>query len=264
MPENINIPSLMRQAREAISQKNFEDAAAVYELILQDPDMMDLLDIKARYAFCIEEAGNIPKAIELYQEIVGIYRETGETGAAKALELKISILNKLSAKPSPSSAQKKPKKAASKQPSAPKPDIKAAPEEPDFLSLDTQDLTPLEDLEATQELSPTEAPDPDPMEITRLINTNTTQDTPESDIEHTQAKPTPDSMTDTVKIQLKPVDDQKPPVLELELEESAADLAAMMEKKLQDNAEKLFGAARLKAKFGSPASRPNNHRPKRK
>jgi len=95
MSEVSNTHALMRQARKAVIQENFAEAEKLYGLVLQDPEMQNLLDIKTRYAFCVEKIGNIEKAVELYQEIVAIYQQSGEKGAAKALELKISILQSL-------------------------------------------------------------------------------------------------------------------------------------------------------------------------
>lgn len=88
-------PSLLRKARITFSKENYEEAAELYARILQDPEMHDHLDLKTRYAFCIEKTGNLVDAIDVYQEIVTLYKGAGETGAAKATELKISILQKL-------------------------------------------------------------------------------------------------------------------------------------------------------------------------
>jgi len=104
MSEALNIPSLLRQVRKAVLKENYEEAVGLYELIVQDPEMAELLDTKTRYAFCVEKTGNMPKAIELYQEIVEIYKGSGESGAAKALELKISILKSLAENKKPSKA----------------------------------------------------------------------------------------------------------------------------------------------------------------
>jgi len=95
MSDTLNIPSLLRQVRKAVSQENYEEAVRLYKLIIQDPEMESLLDTKTRYAFCVEKTGDLSKAIELYQNIVEIYKDSGEAGAAKALELKISILQSL-------------------------------------------------------------------------------------------------------------------------------------------------------------------------
>ncbi len=88
----MNIPVTLRQARKAVAQENFIEAERLYALVLQDEAMQDMVDIKIRYAFCLEKTEKLTDAIEIYQDVVCIYQAQEEVGAAKALVLKISIL----------------------------------------------------------------------------------------------------------------------------------------------------------------------------
>lgn len=83
---------MLRQARKAVAQENFVEAERLYALVLQDEDMQDMIDIKIRYAFCLEKIEKTTEAIVVYQDVVNIYQVQGEVGAAKALTLKITIL----------------------------------------------------------------------------------------------------------------------------------------------------------------------------
>jgi len=91
----MNIPVMLRQARKAVAQEAFAEAERLYALVLQDKDMQDMIDIKIRHAFCLEKIESINDAIQVYQSVVQVYQTQGESGAAKALELKITILGKL-------------------------------------------------------------------------------------------------------------------------------------------------------------------------
>ena len=91
----MNIPVMLRQARKAVAQEAFAEAERLYALVLQDKGMQDMIDIKVRHAFCLEKIESIHKAIQVYQSVVQVYQTQEESGAAKALELKIAILGKL-------------------------------------------------------------------------------------------------------------------------------------------------------------------------
>ncbi|MDX8387878.1 MAG: hypothetical protein R8M46_05000 [Ghiorsea sp.] len=93
--ESNNIHMLMRKARIAVSREDFEEAERNYALVLLHPEMMEQFDVKMRHAFCIEKTGDISRAVTLYQEIIELYQQKGEAGAAKALQLKVNILLKL-------------------------------------------------------------------------------------------------------------------------------------------------------------------------
>lgn len=88
----MNIPVMLRQARKAVAQENFVEAERLYALVLQDESMQDMIDIKIRYAFCLEKMEKTTEAITIYQDVVRIYQAQDEVGAAKALTLKITIL----------------------------------------------------------------------------------------------------------------------------------------------------------------------------
>lgn len=81
-----SIPKLLRQVRKAISQENYPEAETLYEKILQYPEMADDLDIRVRYASCTEKNGNRDQAIDAYCEVLKIYQERGEEGAAASIE----------------------------------------------------------------------------------------------------------------------------------------------------------------------------------
>lgn len=88
----MNIPVTLRQARKAVAQENFVEAERLYALVLQDEGMQGMIDIKIRYAFCLEKIEKTTEAIAVYQDVVGIYQSQEEVGAAKALTLKVTIL----------------------------------------------------------------------------------------------------------------------------------------------------------------------------
>ena len=83
---DIPLPKLLRQARKAVSREEFREAEDLYVSILTFPEMEDDLDIKLRYAYCAEKNENFDLAIQVYSEVVGIYRNSAEKGAAEALE----------------------------------------------------------------------------------------------------------------------------------------------------------------------------------
>lgn len=90
----MNISVMLRQARKAVAQEDFVDAERLYALVLQDDEMKDMIDIQIRHAFCLEKIEDTSAAIAVYQDVVKVYQEQGEVGAAKALALKITILGK--------------------------------------------------------------------------------------------------------------------------------------------------------------------------
>jgi len=83
---SVSIPKLLRQVRKAISQENYPEAEMLYEKILQFPEMADDLDIRVRYASCTEKNGNRDQAIDAYCEVLKIYQERDEKGAAASIE----------------------------------------------------------------------------------------------------------------------------------------------------------------------------------
>ncbi|MDT8377094.1 MAG: cyclic nucleotide-binding domain-containing protein [Mariprofundaceae bacterium] len=89
---DIPLPKLLRQARKAVSKKEYHEAEALYASIVQFPQMADDLDVRLRYAYCAEKAGNLKQAIKTYNEAVTVYHQSGEEGAAAALEKVIEVL----------------------------------------------------------------------------------------------------------------------------------------------------------------------------
>lgn len=83
---DIPLPKLLRQARKAVSNEAYDEAEALYIAILDFPEMSNDLDIRLRYAYCAEKSRNYEQAIETYTEVVNIYHQTGEEGAAEALK----------------------------------------------------------------------------------------------------------------------------------------------------------------------------------
>lgn len=98
---NTSLPKLLREVRKAISQENYPQAETLYEQILQHPDMADDLDIRVRYASCTEKNGNRDQAIDAYCEVLKIYRERGEEGAAASIEKILEGLREKNVEPEP-------------------------------------------------------------------------------------------------------------------------------------------------------------------
>ena len=83
---DIPLPKLLRLARKAVSRDEYHEAEKLYASIMKFPEMADDLDIRLRYAYCTEKTENLEQAIETYSEVVAIYHQSGEEGAATALE----------------------------------------------------------------------------------------------------------------------------------------------------------------------------------
>lgn len=95
---NVSLPNLLRQVRKAIAKENYQEAEALYRKILKLPEMADDLDIHLRHAYCLEKLGDIGQAIETYSAVIHFYKESGEEGAASALEQSLSGLRDKSEK----------------------------------------------------------------------------------------------------------------------------------------------------------------------
>ncbi len=108
----MSLPSLLRQARSAVSDKKYNEAEALYAAIMQYDEMKDNLDIKMRHAFCAEKSGNIEVALNYYQQIVVTYHEQGELAAAEILEKNIAALYDKAEKAITSSPPKTPEDEA--------------------------------------------------------------------------------------------------------------------------------------------------------
>lgn len=83
---DIPLSKLLRQARKAASNEAYHEAGELYASIIKLPEMADDLDIRLRYAYCAEKTENLQQAIETYNEVIVIYHQSGEAGAAAALE----------------------------------------------------------------------------------------------------------------------------------------------------------------------------------
>lgn len=92
MNDEVALPQLLREARKAAFKHEYAEAEALYSSVLLFPEMHDNLDVKMRYAYCAEKAGNLDDAIHYYEEIIETYRETGETGAADSLQESVEKL----------------------------------------------------------------------------------------------------------------------------------------------------------------------------
>ncbi len=86
------LSKLLRLARKAVSREEYHEAEQLYASITEFPEMADDLDTRLRYAYCAEKTGNLKQAIETYSEVVVIYHQNGEEGAATALEQTIEGL----------------------------------------------------------------------------------------------------------------------------------------------------------------------------
>jgi len=89
-----NIPALLRKARKAAGAEDFATAKDLYAQVLAEKNDGDDLDIKLRYAWCLEHLGEMDECLAIYRDVVGRYRQQGESGAAEALEGTIRELEK--------------------------------------------------------------------------------------------------------------------------------------------------------------------------
>lgn len=95
MVDEKDIPELLRTARLAMLKQDFAQASQQYSIILTNPEMQKNIDLKAQYAFCLEKKGHLAEAIKQYHDVVVMYLKKKEMAAAKALDLKISVLRSL-------------------------------------------------------------------------------------------------------------------------------------------------------------------------
>ncbi|MDQ6975927.1 MAG: cyclic nucleotide-binding domain-containing protein [Mariprofundaceae bacterium] len=82
---------LLRNARKAVSNKDYAEACALYRDILEH-DKLGNIDYKFRLAWCSEKAGYINDACFLYEEIIFYYNQKNEQATAASLQV---ILNRL-------------------------------------------------------------------------------------------------------------------------------------------------------------------------
>lgn len=93
------VAALLRQARKAAFAEDYAKARDLYAEILATPDMADDLDLRIRYAWCLQHLGEMGECLAIYREVVDIYRQQGETGAAESLERTIRELESQHNKP---------------------------------------------------------------------------------------------------------------------------------------------------------------------
>lgn len=92
----VPLSKLLRLARKAVASENYVEAETLYLRAMEFPDISDDLDIRVRYAYCTEKNGNLDQAIDAYCEVLNIYRNNGEKGAAASIE---KILEELRNRP---------------------------------------------------------------------------------------------------------------------------------------------------------------------
>lgn len=84
---------LLKNARKAISNKDYAEACALYRDILEH-DQLGNIDYKFRLAWCSEKAGYINDACFLYDEIITYYNEKNEQATAASLQVILERLRK--------------------------------------------------------------------------------------------------------------------------------------------------------------------------
>ncbi len=85
---------LIKNARLAISNKNYSEACTLYRELLTHEEAKSNIDFKFRLAWCSEKAGYINDACALYEEVIAHYRQQGEEGAARSLQAVLDRLRK--------------------------------------------------------------------------------------------------------------------------------------------------------------------------
>jgi hypothetical protein len=94
--DSVDVNSIIKSARDAAFEKNFKEAVSLYSTIMDSPEMMERVDLKVKYAFCLEKTGKIFESIKYYQEVIDSYQDVRESEAIKTLETKVSVLRSLS------------------------------------------------------------------------------------------------------------------------------------------------------------------------
>lgn len=84
---------LLKNARKAISNKDYAEACALYRDILER-DSLGNIDFKFRLAWCSEKAGYINDACSLYEEIITHYKQQDEMDTAASLQVMLERLRK--------------------------------------------------------------------------------------------------------------------------------------------------------------------------
>jgi len=174
MPINI----LINKAHDAAAKRDYKEAAKLYGMLLRDSALNERVDLKVRYAFCLEKTGKFSESIKFYQEVIDSHKGSKNVSAIEALESKVSVLRSLSNQsvtPAKSNIKKKQSFTEQMNEAATKDfagflalgttDLSNETTDADsqdqsqlnfasYLSLETQDFTPQEeDDEGTQDLS---------------------------------------------------------------------------------------------------------------
>ncbi len=85
---------LIKQARQAIRNKDYSEACVLYRELLGHEEVKDNIDFKFRLAWCSEKAGYLNDACALYEGIIAHYHQQGETGSAASLQAILDRLRK--------------------------------------------------------------------------------------------------------------------------------------------------------------------------
>ena len=143
------INALINQAHDAVVKKDFTEASRLYGLLMKDPELRRRLDIKVRFAFCLEKTGKYLESIKYYEEVISIQKENKNVAAIEALESKVTLLQSLS---NQQKVRKKPK--TKKKPSfTEQMDAASTRDFAGFLALDSRDLASQQIVENREVLS---------------------------------------------------------------------------------------------------------------
>lgn len=101
------IDILINKAHDAAAERDYTEAAKLYGMIMKDPTLNNRVDLKVRYAFCLEKTGEYIKSIKYYQEVLKSHKGSKNVVAIEALESKISLLRSLSIQAKKTNVKKK-------------------------------------------------------------------------------------------------------------------------------------------------------------
>jgi len=90
-----DLPSLMRQARQYVMSKYYEDAVQSYQGVLKHESMQDSVDVHLRLAWCFEKLEIWDNACAMYERSKQLYQARGELLSAQELAHKIQSIRAL-------------------------------------------------------------------------------------------------------------------------------------------------------------------------
>ncbi|MDQ6989552.1 MAG: cyclic nucleotide-binding domain-containing protein [Mariprofundaceae bacterium] len=90
--ETLALPVLLRQARKLAFREEFKEAAGLYAIAIEHQDMVEVFDVRMRYAVCLEESVDYQEAMQQFELIHDAYTEQGETSAAEGIRATIQSL----------------------------------------------------------------------------------------------------------------------------------------------------------------------------